>query len=83
VRLTEDRLCVLLHFAFKPDVVYEIPIASIRSVQWRCGTLEIEYRTASGEAKALRVTAWRGPYGAPTKVIDCQALADEIRKSRD
>ncbi|BBH17424.1 hypothetical protein Back2_17110 [Nocardioides baekrokdamisoli] len=78
VRLSDDRLSVLLHFAFRPDQVIDMPRTAIRSVRWSGGITEIDYQMSSGAEELLRLGDWRGRFGAPSQPIECRALASAL-----
>lgn len=74
VRLTEQRLSVLIHYAFAADRVIELPKTAIGSVRGRPASVDIPWLDAEGQEHVLALTNWRGRYGKPFPTVDCQAL---------
>lgn len=75
VRLGDETLSLLLHFAFRSDQVIDIPRSAIHSVRWHDGVAEFDYRLSSGADELLRLTNWRSRFGTPVRPINCEALA--------
>jgi len=50
LRLTDQRLVLVIHYAFQPDRAFEFPRGSIRRVDRSGSARKLHYRTEHGEA---------------------------------
>jgi hypothetical protein len=59
LRLSSDRLCLVEHFALRPDQAMDIPRESVRSLSKVPGGALLEVATPEG-AESLTLTGWSG-----------------------
>jgi len=61
LRLTPQRLSLLLHFAFQPDRVWDLPRASVREVGFVRNAVQVSWTSDdAGGVTVMRLTGWTG-----------------------
>ena len=79
LRLTTQRLSLLLHHAFRPDRLWDLPRAAIRGVHLRNGAVLISWSSDdSGEVGVARLGGWTGRPAFDGSLRDADAVADVL-----
>jgi hypothetical protein len=78
LRLTTQRLSLLLHYALQPDRVWDVPRAAIRDVELRRGAVAISWSDDAGGDAGISLTGWTGRPALDTPLGDVDAVADAL-----
>lgn len=60
LRLTSPRLCVLEHYALRPDRLTEVPPAAVESVSLAGNRVVVAWAGPSGDARTVTLVPWSG-----------------------
>jgi hypothetical protein len=60
VRLTSPRLCVLEHYALRPDQLTEIPPSAVESVSRSGNRVLVTWTTSGGDGRTVTLVPWSG-----------------------
>jgi hypothetical protein len=70
LRLTSPRLCVLEHFALRPDRLTEVPPAAVESLSRSGDRVLITWTSSSGDVRAVTLVPWSGRIPAIRRLPD-------------
>jgi len=80
LRLTPQRLSLLLHFAFQPDRVWDLPRASVREVGLVRNAVHVSWTSDdAGGITVMGLTGWTGRSAVDSSLRDAGAVADVLR----
>ena len=80
LRLTAPRLVLLAHFAFRPDVVWQLPRTAVRGAELTDGTLRITWLDGQAELQVTRLSAWTGRAALDEPVRDPRVAEDVLNR---
>jgi hypothetical protein len=83
LRLTTDRLSLLLHYALQPDRVWDVPRAAVRDVRLLRRAVQISWSDDTGGCSDISLTRWTGRPALDTPLGDLDAVADALIAWRD
>jgi hypothetical protein len=78
LRLTTERLSLLLHYALQPDRVWDVPRAAVRDVRVRRGAVRISWADDAAGDAGISLTRWTGRPALDTSLVDVEAVADVL-----
>lgn len=78
MRLTNQRLSLVLHYALQPDRVWDLPRAAARDVRLRRGAVRISSSDDAGGTDGIALTRWTGRPALDTALRDVDAVADAL-----
>jgi hypothetical protein len=79
LRLTPQRLSLLLHYALQPDRVWDVPRAAVRDVRLLRRAVRISWSDDTGGTDGISLTRWTGRPALDTSLVDVDAVADVLR----
>jgi hypothetical protein len=80
LRLTPQRLSLLLHFAFQPDRVLDLPRGSVRQVGLARNAVQLSWTSDdAGGITVMRLTGWTGRPAVDSSLYDAGAVSDILR----
>ena len=79
LRLTPQRLSLLLHYALQPDRVWDVPRAAVRDVRLLRRAVRISWCDDTGGTDGISLTRWTGRPALDTSLVDVDAVADVLR----
>ena len=77
LRLTDQRLTLLLHYALQPDRVWDVPRAAVRDVRLVRGAVRVEWADSDGDG-GIGLARWTGRPALDTSLTDVRAVADAL-----
>ena len=75
LRLTTQRLSLLLHYALHPDRMWDVPCAADRDVRRLHGAVRISWSDDAGGNPGISLTRWTGRPALDTSLGDVDAVA--------
>ena len=78
LRLTTERLTLLLHYALQPDRVWDVPRTAVRDVRLVRGEVRIAWAEAGNGDGGIRLTGWTGRPALDTSLGDVGPVADVL-----
>jgi hypothetical protein len=78
LRLTNDRLTLLLHYALQPDRVWDVPRAAVRDVRLVRGAVRVAWAEDADGDGGIRLTRLTGRPALDTSLTDVSAVADVL-----
>ena len=79
LRLTTQRLSLLMHYALRPDRMWDLPRGSLRSVQLIRGAVQLAWSSdPAGGITVVRLTGWTGRPAFDSSLRDVDAVADVL-----
>ena len=79
LRLTPQRLSLLLHFALQPDRVWDLPRGSVREVALVRNAVQLSWTSdEAGGITAMSLTGWTGRPAVDSPLHDAGAVAEGL-----
>ena len=79
LRLTPQRLSLLMHYAFQPDRVVDLPHASVRDVRLLRKAIQVSWTSDdAGGMAVVRLAGWTGRPAFDSSLRDAGAVADVL-----
>ena len=76
LRLTPQRLSLLMHYAFQPDRVVDLPHASVRDVRLLRKAIQVLWTSDdAGGMAVVRLAGWTGRPAFDSPLCDAEAVA--------
>jgi hypothetical protein len=82
LRLTQPRLAVLAHYAFRPDWVWDLPFAAVQTVDLVGRAVHITWTGDDRTVGLLQLTPWRGRPALDRPLRDPGQVADTLARWR-
>jgi hypothetical protein len=79
LRLTAQRLSLLMHYALQPDRVWDLPRAAVREVRPLRRAVQVSWTSDdSAGVAAVTLTGWTGRPAIDSTLRDAEAVADVL-----
>ena len=79
VRLTSDRLLLLRHYAFRADLVTEVPRRAVRAVDRDGDKLQLRWTDQDGGLPVISLAPWSGRQPARKAMWGLDPLLRDLR----